>query len=747
MPSAARPLALQPVAVLAAMVACCAVWSTASRADNHSLNQLTDIQVQALPGQQIQLELVMSGPAPEPLAFTIDRPARISLDLPDVSLALTSRKKTVDLGVLRTVLSAEAEGRTRVVLNLDDMVAYDTRVAGNSVFVTLGTDVVRSASSATFEGAPRSSMGSGVKQIENVDFRRGEDGSGRVVVTLSDPGTVVDLRQEGDQVIVDFEDAAIPNALMRRLDVLDFGTPVRTVDAMSVNGSARLVIGALGSFEQVAYQSDTQFTVEIKEYVPTPQEQFDAQENREYVGERLTLNFQDIETRSVLQLLADVSGLNIVVSDTVAGNVTLRLQNVPWDQALDIVLRTKGLDMRQHDNVIIVAPAAEIANRERQELEALQQVEELAPLRTEFIQVNYARAIELAALIDAQGVLGGQGGGGLGGAGGGGVNQQGGGGVGSRQGRLLSDRGSVSIDARTNTLLVQDTADKIVEIRRLVRTLDIPVRQVLIESRIVVANDDFSRDIGVRFGFTGVQENGSDGLLSVSGSAVGNDVIVSSGLENLNSTGSPFPVSVPGLDDRLNINLPVANSAGSAALAILDSDYLIDLELSALQAEGRGEIVSTPRVITANQREASIEQGVEIPFQEAASSGATTTRFKKAVLSLSVVPLITPDDRIVMDLEVSQDNVGELVPSATGGFVPSIDTRKVITQVLVNNGETVVLGGIYETTRREVDNKVPFLGTIPVLGGLFRQTADVSNKAELLIFVTPKILKEGANLN
>ncbi|MEL7448166.1 MAG: type IV pilus secretin PilQ [Pseudomonadota bacterium] len=746
---ATRSLAPQPVAVLAAMVACCAVWSTASRADNHSLNQLTDIQVQALPGQQIQLELVMSGPAPDPLAFTIDRPARISLDLPDVSLALNSRKKTVDLGVLRTVLSAEAEGRTRVVLNLDEMVAYDTRVAGNSVFVTLGTDVVRSASSATFEGTPRSSMGSGAKQIDNVDFRRGEDGSGRVVVTLSDPGTVVDLRQEGDQVIVDFEDAAMPSALMRRLDVLDFGTPVRTVDAMSVNGNARLVIGALGSFEQVAYQSDTQFTVEIKEYVPTPQEQFDAQENREYVGERLTLNFQDIETRSVLQLLADVSGLNIVVSDTVAGNVTLRLQNVPWDQALDIVLRTKGLDMRQHDNVIIVAPAAEIANRERQELEALQQVEELAPLRTEFIQVNYARAIELAALIDAQGVLGGQqgGAGGIGGAGGGGGVGQPGGAGGTRQGRLLSDRGSVSIDARTNTLLVQDTADKIVEIRRLVRTLDIPVRQVLIESRIVVANDDFSRDIGVRFGFTGVQENGSDGLLAVSGSAVGNDVIVSSGLENLNTTGSPFPVSVPGLDDRLNINLPVANSAGSAALAILDSDYLIDLELSALQAEGRGEIVSTPRIITANQREASIQQGVEIPFQEAASSGATTTRFKEAVLSLTVVPLITPDDRIVMDLEVSQDNVGELVPSATGGFVPSIDTRRVITQVLVNNGETVVLGGIYETTRREVDNKVPFLGTIPVLGGLFRQTQDVSNKAELLIFVTPKILKEGANLN
>ncbi|MEM9057626.1 MAG: type IV pilus secretin PilQ, partial [Pseudomonadota bacterium] len=659
MQGATRSLAPQPMAVLAALVACVAVWSTASRADNHSLNQLTDVRVQALPGQQLQLELVLSGPAPQPMAFTIDRPARISLDLPDVALALASRRTNVDLGVLRTVLSAEAEGRTRVVLNLDEMVPYDTQVAGNSIFVTLGTDVSADASSPTF-GNTGGAMSSGIKQVENVDFRRGEDGSGRVVVTLSDPSTIVDLRQEGDQVFVDFQDTDIPASLMRRLDVLDFGTPVRTVDALSMNGNVRLVISAAGSFEQVAYQSDTRFTVEIKEYIPTPQEQFDAQENREYVGERLTLNFQDIETRAVLQLLANVSGQNIVVSDTVAGNVTLRLQNVPWDQALDIVLRTKGLDMRQHDNVIIVAPAAEIANRERQELEALQQVEELAPLRTEFIQVNYAKAAELSALIDRQGTLGGA----RGGAGGaaGGV-----GGGGSIQGRLLSERGSVSIDERTNTLLVQDTSDKIAEIRRLVRQLDIPVRQVLIESRIVIANDDFSRDIGVRLGYPGVRQNGNDGLVAVSGSAVGNDVVVSSALDNLNTAGSPFPVSVPPLTDRLNINLPVANSAGSAALAILDSDYLIDLELSALQAEGRGEIVSTPRVITANQREASIEQGVEIPFQEAAASGATATQFKEAVLSLKVVPLITPDDRVIMDLEVTQDSVGELVPSANGG--------------------------------------------------------------------------------
>ncbi len=687
-----------------------------------STNQLTDIEVTALPGQQIQLRLVTSGPAPEPMSFTIDRPARIAIDLPGTSLALASRRQEVELGDLRTILAAEANGRTRVVLNLESPVPYETRVEGNSVVVTLGSTQQLAAAPSGFgqpvAAAAPTMASTGPKSIQNVDFRRGEDGSGRVIVTLSDPSTVVDLREEGGQVIVDFRGATVPANLLRRLDVLDFGTPVTTVDTMTVNDNARLVVGSGAPYEQVAYQSDNIFTVELKPYIPDAEDLFEEAQAKEYTGERLTLNFQDIETRAVLQLLADVSGLNIVVSDTVVGNVTLRLQNVPWDQALDIVLQTKGLDMRQNDNVIIVAPAAEIANRERQELEALKQFEELAPLRSEFIQVNYAKASELADLLK----------------GGGGAS-------------ILSARGTVAIDERTNTLLVQDTVDKLAEARRLVRTLDIPVRQVLIESRIVIANDDFSRELGVRFGVTGVEENGNDGLIAVSGSSSGNDTIVNSGLENLNSTGSPFPVSLPVQGDRYNVNLPVANPAGSAALAILDSDYLVELELSALQAEGRGEIVSTPRVITSNQTEALIEQGVEIPFQESASSGATTTQFKKAVLSLTVTPLITPDDRIIMDLDVSQDNVGEVVPSATGGFVPSIDTRQVVTQVLVNNGETVVLGGIYETTRREVSTMVPVLGSLPVVGNLFRSSQNVSTKAELLIFVTPKILQEGANLN
>ena len=687
-------------------------------------NRLQDIQVQSLPGQRVELKLILTGTAPEPLAFTIDDPARIALDLPETALGLTSRRRDVNLGPLDTVLTAEANGRTRVVLNLDSMVPYDTRRSGNTIFVTLGADSGDSGAMTTqFEGndAQTSSptyAASGDRAINSVDFRRTRDGGGRVMVNLSDPSTAVDIRQEGGRVVAIFKDTALPAELMRRLDVTDFATPVTTVDTLRTNLDTRIVISADGKYEQLAYQSDNEFTIEINPAAAESAEESSLfSESKEYEGQRLTLNFQDIETRAVLQLLAETSGRNIVVSDTVQGNVTLRLRNVPWDQALDIVMTTKGLDMRENGNVIIVAPAEEIAARETADLEARQAILELEPLYSEFLQVNYAKASDLAALI----------GGGEGGA-------------------MLSDRGSVGIDDRTNTLLVQDTAERLQDIRRLVRTLDIPVRQVLIESRIVVVNDDFSRDLGVRFGFTGITDNSSDGLISVTGSGEGSDVIVGSALDNLANTGTPFPVTAPGISDRYNVNVPVANPAGRIALAVLDSDYIVDLELTALQAEGRGEIVSTPRIITANQKEARIEQGVEIPYQESASSGATTTQFKKAVLSLTVTPQITPDDNIIMDLLVSKDNIGELTPSATGGFVPSIDTRAVETQVLVRDGQTVVLGGIYETERRETVNKVPFLGDIPGVGNLFKSKSNISNKAELLIFVTPRILTEGSSI-
>lgn len=707
------------VQMTAAVLLLCGM--TASAQDG---NRLQDIQVQSLPGQRVELKLILSGTAPEPLTFTIEDPARIALDLPETTLGLSSRRRDVNLGPLDTVLTAEANGRTRVVLNLDEMVPYETRRSGNTIFITLGGDSSGRGTTTRFadssaSGATPSYASSGARSINSVDFRRTRDGGGRILVNLSDPSTAVDIRQEGGRVVAVFKDTSLPAELMRRLDVMDFATPVTTVDTLRTNLDTRIVITAEGKYEQLAYQSDNEFTIEIN---PVTSESEEASslfsETKEYEGQRLTLNFQDIETRAVLQLLAETSGRNIVVSDTVQGNVTLRLRNVPWDQALDIVMTTKGLDMRENGNVIIVAPAEEIVARETADLEARAAILELEPLYSEFIQVNYAKSADLAALI----------------------------GGGSGGNALLSDRGSVGIDDRTNILLVQDTAERLQDIRRLVRTLDIPIRQVLIESRIVVVNDDFSRELGVRFGFTGVGENGADGLYSVTGTGNGSNTIVSSALDNLGNTGTPFPVEIPTIADRYAVNVPISKPAGSLALAILDSDYLVDLELTALQAEGRGEIVSTPRVITANQKEARIEQGVEIPYQESASSGATTTQFKKAVLSLTVTPQITPDDNIIMDLLVSKDNVGELTPSAQGGLVPSIDTRSIETQVLVRDGQTVVLGGIYETERRETISKVPFLGDIPGVGFLFRSTRNTTNKAELLIFVTPRILTEGSSI-
>jgi type IV pilus assembly protein PilQ len=690
-------------------------------------NRLQDIQVQALPGDRVELRLIMTGTAPEPLAFTIDNPARIALDLPETSLGLSSRRRDVNLGPLDTVLTAEANGRTRVVLNLGHMVTYETRRSGNTLIVTLGDGSNYSEGTTQFASAAKSSGPSqtysntgGSRSISGVDFRRTRDGGGRVVVGLSDPSTPVDIRQEGGRVVAVFKDTGLPAELMRRLDVMDFATPVTTVDTLRTNLDTRIVISAEGKYEQLAYQTDNEFTIEIN---PVAAEDAEASslfsEAKEYEGQRLTLNFQDIETRAVLQLLAETSGRNIVVSDTVQGNVTLRLRNVPWDQALDIVLTTKGLDMRQNGNVIIVAPAEEIAARETADLEAKMAISELEPLYSEFLQVNYAKAADLAALISAE-----------------------------SGNSMLSERGSIGVDDRTNTLLVQDTAERLQDIRRMVRTLDIPIKQVLIETRIVVVNDDFSRDLGVRLGVTAVHESGTNsGGVFVSGTGAGTDTMANSAINNLGTTGSIFPVQVPTLANRYNVNVPIADAAGRFSLAVLESDYLVDLELTALEAEGRGEIVSTPRVITANQKEAIIEQGVEIPYQQSASSGATTIQFKKAVLSLTVTPQITPDNNIIMDLQVHKDSVGEIISTGgLGGTVPSIDTRNVQTQVLVADGQTVVLGGIYETERRETITKVPFLGDIPFAGALFRSTQRIDNKTELLIFVTPRILEEGSSI-
>jgi len=678
---------------------------------------LQAIDVQPLAGQQLQLTMRLSGPAPQPLSFTIDNPARISLDLPNTTLALPSRRIDVHASGLDTILAAETKDRTRLVLNMDKLVPYDTRVEGNSIIVLLGGGSIASATSAAPTSAPQSSSSSGgTRELRSIDFRRSADGAGRVIVKLSDPHTHINLHQVGSQIVVDFTDAGVPGNLVRRYDATDYGTPVNSFDVTRAGNGARIAIAANGDFEQLAYQSDDQYVVEV---APRHKAANAPEDKPVYTGERLTLNFQDIETRAVLQLLADASGQNIVVSDSVNGNVTLRLQNVPWDQALDIVLRTKGLDKRRQDNVIIVAPQAELAAREKAELAARKDVQELAPLRSEYLQVNYAKAQDMAALIKTQ------------------TNS------------LLSPRGSVAVDERTNTLLLQDTTDRITDIRRLVATLDIPVRQVLIEARIVIVNNDFQRDLGARFGFTNYQKNGQTGLVTTTGTAAGTDQAIGSALSNVQSTGSIYPISVPTggtAAQRYNVNLPVGNPAGSIALGILGSNFIVDLELSAAQAETQANIISSPRVITANQKEATIEQGVEIPYQQSASSGATTIQFKKAVLSLKVTPQITPDNRIILDLDVKDDSVGQVVVASGGVNVPSIDTREISTQVLVNDGQTVVLGGILQTTQREDDTKVPYLGDIPVLGHLFKNTKHQDDKDELMIFITPKIVREGVNV-
>ncbi len=684
--------------------------TTARAADQPALQA---IEVQPLPGQQLQLTLRLSGPAPQPLSFTIDNPARISFDLPNTTLALPSRRIDVHASGLDTILAAETKDRTRLVLNLDKLVPYDTRVDGSNIIVMLGGSAARVSAGA----APAvAASGGGVRELRSIDFRRGTDGAGRVIVKLSDPHIHVNLHQVGNQVVVDFSDASVPANLTRRYDATDYGTPISGFDVTRVGNGSRIAITASGDYEQLAYQSDDQYVVEV---APRRKVANAPEERPVYTGERLTLNFQDIETRAVLQLLADASGQNIVVSDSVTGNVTLRLQNVPWDQALDIVLRTKGLDKRRQDNVIIVAPQAELAAREKAELAARKDVQELAPLRSEYLQVNYAKAQDMAGLIKTQ------------------------------SNSLLSPRGSVAVDDRTNTLLLQDTADRLADVRRLVATLDIPVRQVLIEARIVIVNNDFSRNLGARFGFTNNQKNGNTGLVTTTGTAAGTDQAIGSAITNAQGTGSIFPVAVPTgntASNRYNVNLPVSNPAGSFALGILGNNFIVDLELSAAQAETQANIISSPRVITANQKEATIEQGVEIPYQQSASSGATTIQFKKAVLSLKVKPQITPDNRIILDLDVHKDSVGTVIVTSSGVNVPSIDTRSITTQVLVNDGQTVVLGGILETNQREDDTKVPYLGDIPVLGHLFKNTSHKDDKDELMIFITPKIVREGVNV-
>jgi len=666
-------------------------------------NTLNNVSFNPLPGDRVEIQLNMSESAVLPNAFTIDQPARIALDFPNTNVGLDKKKHAINIGIARTLTAIEAGGRTRVVINLAKLTEYDTTIEGNSVFITLGgTD---KKNQGTFNKPVLSKRGI-IENISNIDFRRGEKGEGRILIKLNDPNTPVDIVKRGTKVLVTVKNSKLTSTLERRLDVIDFATPVQTVDAFNQGSDTRIIITSAGKYDHLAYQTNNLLTIDIKQEVKlSDDETLKNRKNNIFSGERLSLNFQNIEVRAVLQLIADFTGINMVTSDTVDGELTLRLKNVPWDQALDLILKTKGLDKRQNGNVMLIAPAEEIASREKVELEARKSIQELEPIVSETIQVNYANALHFVDLFKGKGKGSG----------------------------YLSSRGHVTLDVRTNKLLVFDIQEKVDKILAMVKELDLPIRQVLIESRIVIAGTNFGKELGVRFGFNR-STSGNTGQSNAVGVGLSN---------NVTNADSVRQGTQPAAADRLNVNLPSASSFGTVALALarLPFGTLLDLELSAAQAEGRSEIVASPRLITSNQQKAYIKQGFEIPYRSSTSSGSTDTEFKEALLKLEVTPQITPDDNIIMDLLVKKDE-----PDFAFGSTPAVQKREVKTQVRVRNGETVVLGGIYETKSSESEQKVPFFGDLPLIGVLFRSRAESSEKTELLIFVTPKIISDSLTL-
>lgn len=679
------------------------ITSAAAFAQDPEKNLLESINTSTQQGGKVIVRVNFKTPlANVPAGFTVANPARIALDLPNTANGLGKSTVEVGEGDVRSISVVEVANRTRMVLNLSRNLNYTAALDGNALVLTVDAAIP----AATRENAqvvkfadPSPTSNAQKQSIRDIDFRRGNNGEGRVIVDLSSPGIGIDIRQQGRNVIVDFVNTNAPRNLLRRLDVNDFATPVKTVDLIDQGGNARMVIEPKGLWEYSAYQTDTQFIVEIK---PTKEDPNKLVQGNGYTGEKLTLNFQSVEVRALLQVIADFTGLNIIASDTVGGNLTLRLKDVPWDQALDIILQAKGLSKRKNGNVVLIAPADELATKEKLALEASQQITELEALRTESFVLSYAKAADLATLLS------------------------------SGTQKILSKRGSATVDPRTNTLFVQDVPVRLEEVRRLVSQLDIPVRQVMIEARIVIADDKFSRQLGVRFGVGG-------------GRGASNDVIGNGrlGVGNSIPTSSGYASGTTGTIAGNNVNLPVAGAAGSLAFTFLNlgNGNIVNLELSALESENRGKVVSNPRIVTADKKKATISQGTEIPYLTQAASGGSTVTFKPAVLSLDVTPQITPDDKIIMDLEIKKDSVGQLVSSGTG-TIPSIDTKTLKTQILVDNGDTAVLGGIFEQITRTDITKVPFLGDIPFIGNLFKNTTKQEDKTELLIFITPRIIKE-----
>ena len=682
-------------------------------------NKIENIDFSALSGGRVSIRVKLKEAlANPPAGFTLNNPSRIALDFPNVGNGLAKSNIPSEQGALKSVSLAQAKDRTRMVLNLSRNVGYNTVISGKDVIITLqGNEATTASTNTETRFAESRATANQAHSISNVDFARGKNGEGRIIVDLSDANTGINIKQKGKLITVDFINTDVPAELQRRLNVINFNTPVLYVDTMKQGKNGRMVIEPKGNWEQSAYQADNKFIIDVRQVIEDPNKLVKGNKPG-FSGEKLSLNFQNIEVRSVLQVIADFTGLNIITSDTVTGNLTLRLKDVPWDQAMDIIMQNKGLTMRKSGNVIMVAPAEEVNAKDKAQLAAAGEIEDLEPLRTEAFTLKYQKAEDMKTLLTGTSTGGGSGASGQ-----------------SQNKGVLSKRGSVNADVRTNTLFIQDTAKKLEEIQTVLNKIDVPVRQVMIESRLVLADDRFSKSLGARFGVESQTTPGQNVL------NIGGNLASTSAVPRTSPTGTVTQAATTG---GLNSNLPSSLiNSGSIAFSLfrLPAGLLLNLELSALERDQRGKIVSSPRVTTANRQKAKIAQGTEIPYLEASSSGAATVSFKEAVLSLEVTPQITPDDKIIMDLEVKKDQVGVIFAG-----VPSINTQNVTTQVLVANGETAVLGGIYEQTERNDVDKVPFFGDIPILGNLFKTRTKQDDKTELLIFITPKIMDESLGL-
>ena len=729
----------------------CFSWSAAA-VDN----RVTDIDFTSLSSDQFEISLQFSQRPPQPKSYEIAEPARLVLDFADVQSQLAKKKYPLSFENARDAVVVSDGSRTRLIVNLNESAPFITRIEGDRLMVKVGADQSASATSA-MPIASTYAQGSDDRRADftelsaaltGVDFRRDAQGAGLIKLDLSDPAVNIDINKTGSKIRLEFYQTELPDHLDRRLDVVDFATPVTAIDTMQQGSTTVVTIEAEGQYDYLAYQADKQYIVSVK---PLTAAEVELHNKKfDFTGDRLSLNFQDIEVRSVLQLIADFTSLNLVASDTVTGSITLRLDKVPWDQALEIVLKAKGLDKRQEGNVLMVAPAAEIAEQERLQVEANKQLQELAPLETAFVRIKYADAAEIFELFTADDSQSGQSGGAT---------------EGNATTSILSERGSAIVDERTNTIILTDTEEKINEFKRLISEIDVPIKQVLIEARIVIANTDFKKELGVTWGLAGLDKlsggqfssASGDRSLGFSGRRSGltpgagvvetftyqaDEVEVDDGPDGLPFTADDITTVTQnydfGLGDSLAVDLGVSNPTGSFSLGYLTDNFLIDLELSALESDGYGEIVSQPKVLTGDKQQAVIKSGTEIAFEKATSSGATSIEFKEAVLQLEVTPQITPDNRIIMDLLVSQDSVGAFTPTGE----PSIDITRIETQALVGDGQTLVLGGIFQTEEVNGTEKVPMLGDIPFLGKLFRNDLRNIEKREILISITPKIIDD-----